>query len=89
MIILDFFINLLGIIGLLFIGIAVVLEVKNKLYKDHHIFILLNMIGTLLLSINALYFKVWIFLILNFGLFLINFYYFWRIYFIDGIKNKK
>ena len=86
---LDLLFTILGILGVFLIWLAIVSEVKNKLYKDHHIFILLNMMGTFLLSVNAFYFEVWIFFILNFFLFLTNLYYFYKVYFVVGISNKK
>ena len=76
----DSFIILFGVCGLFFVGISILLESFNKLPKNHKIFILLNLLGSIFLCINAFFTDAYIFFYLNIFLILVNSYAFLKIY---------
>lgn len=66
--------EVLGIIGVCIIGINFLLEASDKLSKDHHWFVVLNLISSLFLFTYAYIAKVTLFVILNGMLILISIY---------------
>ena len=64
----------IGISGILAIGTNFLLEVTNKIEKNHHIFTLINLYGSVALCVYSFYNKVWLFVILNGFLILISVY---------------
>lgn len=76
----DLIINILGIAGLLLVGGSVLLEELNKLDKNHHTFAIMNVTGSILLFINAIYFKVTLFAVLNGFLILVGSYGMYKVY---------
>jgi len=71
----------IGISGVIAIAVNFILEITNKLDKDHKIFSLLNLYGSVSLFIYALYGKVWLFVILNGFLILVGLYGVYKVYF--------
>ena len=76
----DLIIVVLGIFGLFLVGSSVLLESLNKLPKNHKMFILLNLLGSILLCINAFFTNAYIFFYLNLFLILVNSYASLKIY---------
>jgi len=62
---LDEFFLIIGISGVLIIALNFILEISNKLEKNHKIYAILNLYGSTALFLYALYGKVWLFVILN------------------------
>ena len=73
----DLFITILGIIGVIILGTDILLEVLNKLKKDHKLFSSLYVTANLFLFIYSIYFQVWLFVILNGFLFGVSIYTFY------------
>ncbi len=71
---LDNIILLIGITGVLAIASNFMLEVTNKLNKDHHLFAIINFYGSFALMTYSIYFKVWLFVVLNGFLVLVGLY---------------
>jgi uncharacterized membrane protein len=67
-----------GIFGVLLIGTAFILEVFNKLHKNHHSFALMNLTGSFLLFLYSYYNKVWLFVILNGLLVIVGIYGYYK-----------
>lgn len=66
--------QLLGIIGVSIIAVNFVLEASDKLAKDHHWFVVLNLISSLFLATYSYLENVTLFIILNSMLVLISIY---------------
>ena len=80
---LDTIITILGIIGVIILGIDILLEVLNKLKKDHKLFSTLYVFANFLLFVYSLYFEVWLFVILNGFLLCVGIY----TYYISHIRK--
>ncbi len=78
---LDIIITILGISGVLAIALNFILEISNKLDKDHHFFALINLYGSIMLGLYSLYFKVWLFVVLNAFLVFVGIYGLYKVYF--------
>ena len=61
----DLIMTGLGILGVILLGLDILLEVLNKLKKDHKAFTSIYVIANLLLFVYSLYFKIWLFVVLN------------------------
>lgn len=61
----EFLVLTIGISGVLAIALNFILEVTNKLGKNHHTFALLNFYGSFALFLYSLYNSVWLFVVLN------------------------
>lgn len=70
-----------GVSGVIAIAMNFILEISNKLDKEHKIFSLLNLYGSLTLFIYAFYGKVWLFVVLNGFLILVGLYGIWKVFF--------
>ncbi len=64
----------IGILGFILLALVFILEIINKLDKDHHMFSILNLVACVCLFSYALYSKVWLFTALNGFLILTSFY---------------
>lgn len=62
---LNFIFTIIGVIGFLFVATAIILESFNKLPSDKKIFLILNIIGSILLGLNAYYINSNLFVFLN------------------------
>ena len=56
---------IIGISGVIAIALNFILEATNKLDKEHHIFATLNLYSSIALFLYSLYYKVFLFMILN------------------------
>ena len=61
----DLIMTGLGILGVIMLGVDILLEVLNKLKKDHKTFTNIYVIANLLLFVYSLYFEIWLFVVLN------------------------
>ncbi len=61
----DLIMTGLGILGVIMLGVDILLEVLNKLNRNHKTFTKIYVIANLLLFIYSLYFKIWLFVVLN------------------------
>ncbi len=62
---LELFIFLIGVSGVIVIALNFYLEATNRLGKEHTVFAWLNLYGSTALLIYSFYNKVWLFVILN------------------------
>lgn len=70
----DLFVTVLGIIGVIMLGIDILLEVLDKIPKDHKLFSTIYVIANFLLFVYSWYFAVWLFVILNGFLLMVGIY---------------
>ena len=71
---LDLIVTLLGILGVIILGADILLEVLDKLNRNHKLFSTLYVIANFLLLVYSIYFNVWLFVVLNGFLFGVGIY---------------
>lgn len=57
--------TIIGLIGLILVLFAFVLENTGKLHKKHYVYNWLNLVGSVFLIVYAIILSSWIFVILN------------------------
>lgn len=70
----DTIVLIIGISGVVAIALNFLLEASNKLGKDHHMFAIINLYGSLALCFYSFYEEVWLFVVLNGFLILVGIY---------------
>ncbi len=69
----------IGISGVLAIALNFVLEITNKLGKNHRMFAWINLYGSSALLVYSWFFGVWLFVVLNGFLVIIGLYGLWKV----------
>lgn len=77
---LENIILIIGISGVFAIALNFILEVTNKLGKDHKMFVWLNIYASSALFLYSYYNKVWLFVLLNGFLIIVGFYGLSKVY---------
>lgn len=85
---LDFLFLSIGITGVFTIALNFILEITNKLKKDHHIFAFLYFYGSAALFSYSIYEKIWLFIILNGFLTIVGIYGIYKVYNKNTYSNK-